>query len=79
MALSDVMLATVGSLGYIGDVQVNGRARPAIGNDLYGSFGRDFATADGRRVDDHRADPAAMAGARPGDRAGRAARDDRSR
>ena len=26
------------------------RARPAIGNDLYGSFGRDFATADGRRV-----------------------------
>jgi 2-methylfumaryl-CoA isomerase len=50
MALSDVMLATVGSLGYIGDVQINGRARPAIGNDLYGSFGRDFATADGRRV-----------------------------
>jgi 2-methylfumaryl-CoA isomerase len=49
-ALSDVMLATVGNLGYIGDVQVNGRARPAIGNDLYGSFGRDFATADGRRV-----------------------------
>ena len=44
------MLATVGNLGYIGDVQINGRARPAIGNDLYGSFGRDFATADGRRV-----------------------------
>jgi 2-methylfumaryl-CoA isomerase len=49
-ALADVMLATVGNLGYIGDVQVNGHARPAIGNDLYGSFGRDFATADGRRV-----------------------------
>ena len=49
-ALSDVMLATVGNLGYVGDVHVNGRARPAIGNDLYGSFGRDFATADGRRV-----------------------------
>ena len=49
-ALSDVMLATVGNLGYIGDVQINGSARPAIGNDLYGSFGRDFATADGRRV-----------------------------
>ena len=49
-ALSDVMLATVGNLGYIGDVQINGAARPAIGNDLYGSFGRDFATADGRRV-----------------------------
>jgi 2-methylfumaryl-CoA isomerase len=49
-ALADVMLAMVGHLGYIGDVQVNGRARPALGNDLYGSFGRDFATADGRRV-----------------------------
>jgi 2-methylfumaryl-CoA isomerase len=49
-ALADVMLAAVGHLGYVGDVHINGRARPAIGNDLYGSFGRDFATADGRRV-----------------------------
>jgi len=49
-ALSDVMLAMVGHLGYIGDVHINGRARPAVGNDLYGSFGRDFATADGSRV-----------------------------
>src|SRR5437868_5083603 len=49
-ALADVMLAAVGHLGYVGDVCINGRARPAIGNDLYGSFGRDFATADDRRV-----------------------------
>ena len=49
-ALFDVMLATVGNLGYVGDVQINGTARPAIGNDLYGSFGRDFAAADRRRV-----------------------------
>jgi 2-methylfumaryl-CoA isomerase len=49
-ALSDVMLAMVGHLGYVGDVHINGRARPAIGNDLYGSFGRDFATADGRHI-----------------------------
>src|SRR5580704_12497273 len=49
-ALADVMLAMVGHLGYVGDVQVNGRSRPALGNDLYGSFGRDFATKDGRRV-----------------------------
>jgi 2-methylfumaryl-CoA isomerase len=49
-ALADVMLTAVGHLGYIGDVAINGHARPAIGNDLYGSFGRDFATADGRRV-----------------------------
>ena len=49
-ALSDVMLATMGNLGYISDVEINGAARPAIGSDLYGSFGRDFATADGRRI-----------------------------
>jgi 2-methylfumaryl-CoA isomerase len=49
-ALADVMLAMVGHLGYIGDVQINGSSRPPLGNDLYGSFGRDFATADGRRV-----------------------------
>jgi 2-methylfumaryl-CoA isomerase len=49
-ALADVMLAMVGHLGYVGDVQINGRSRPALGNDLYGSFGRDFATADGHRV-----------------------------
>jgi len=50
LALSDVMLAAVGNLGYVGDVEINGHARPALGNDLYGSFGRDFATADGRRI-----------------------------
>jgi 2-methylfumaryl-CoA isomerase len=50
LALSDVMLAAVGNLGYIADIQINGTARPAIGNDLYGSFGRDFATVDGHRI-----------------------------
>lgn len=50
LALTDVMLASLGALGYIGEAQVNGTTRPRIGNDLYGSFGRDFATADGRRV-----------------------------
>jgi 2-methylfumaryl-CoA isomerase len=50
LALSDVMLATVGNLGYVADVQVNGAVRLPLGNDLYGAFGRDFATADGRRI-----------------------------
>lgn len=50
LALSDVMLATVGNLGFLAEAQITGRQRPAIGNDLYGAFGRDFATADGRRV-----------------------------
>ena len=29
---------------------MNGTEREPIGNDLYGAFGRDFATKDGRRV-----------------------------
>jgi 2-methylfumaryl-CoA isomerase len=50
LALADVMLATVSNLGYVADVQMNGAVRPPLGNDLYGAFGRDFATAEGRRV-----------------------------
>jgi len=50
LALSDVMLATVSNLGYVADVQINGAVRPPLGNDLYGAYGRDFATADGRRI-----------------------------
>lgn len=50
LALSDVMLATVANLGYVADVQVNGTSREPIGNDLYGAFGRNFATADGREL-----------------------------
>jgi 2-methylfumaryl-CoA isomerase len=50
LALSDVAFATLGHLGFIGERQVNGAERDATGNDLYGAFGRDFATRDGRRV-----------------------------
>ncbi len=50
LALSDVMLATVANLGYVADVQINGVSREPIGNDLYGAFGRNFATADGREL-----------------------------
>lgn len=50
VALSDVALASVANLGYVADVQVNGAVRPPMGNELYGAFGRDFPTADGRRV-----------------------------
>ncbi|MCK8785325.1 CoA transferase [Roseomonas sp. NAR14] len=50
LALSDVMLASVGNLGYIADVQANGAVRPPMGNDLYGAFGRDFGTKDGRSL-----------------------------
>ena len=50
LSLADVMLANVSSLGYVADVQINGAVRSPMGNDLYGAFGRDFATADGRRI-----------------------------
>jgi 2-methylfumaryl-CoA isomerase len=50
VALSDVAMAMTGNLGQIAEVQLNGDDRGPIGNDLYGAFGRDFATADGRRV-----------------------------
>jgi 2-methylfumaryl-CoA isomerase len=34
----------------IGEVQVNGVDRPRYGNHLYGAFGHDFVTQDGRRL-----------------------------
>ena len=50
LALSDVAFAMMGNLGFIGDAQINGRVRQAEGNYVYGTFGRDFGTADGHRV-----------------------------
>jgi 2-methylfumaryl-CoA isomerase len=50
IALSDVAVATVGNLGRIAEVQLEGREQPRDGNYLYGAFGGDFPTSDGRRV-----------------------------
>ncbi len=50
LALSDVALAMAGNLGYIQEVQINHSNRRAHGNYLYGSYGCDFETADGRRI-----------------------------
>ena len=50
VALSDVAFATAGNLGYFAEAAINGETRPRIGNDMLGSFGRDFPTKDGRRV-----------------------------
>jgi 2-methylfumaryl-CoA isomerase len=48
--LLDVALATVGHLGFIAEAAINGADRARYGNDLFGGFGRDFATSDGQRV-----------------------------
>ena len=50
VALADVAFAMVSNLGYLAQAQVLHEDRPPIGNDMYGAFGRDFPTADGRRV-----------------------------
>jgi 2-methylfumaryl-CoA isomerase len=50
IALADVMLATLGNLGYLSDIELNKTERVPLGNALYGAFGADFATADARRV-----------------------------
>jgi 2-methylfumaryl-CoA isomerase len=50
LALADVALATVGHLGNIAEVQINKTERPRYGNYLYGAFGCDFPTKDGKRV-----------------------------
>ncbi|KNZ33937.1 MAG: dehydratase [Methylibium sp. NZG] len=50
LALKDVGLAMLGHLGLIAEVQVNDADRPRYGNHLFGAFGCDFATSDGRRA-----------------------------
>jgi 2-methylfumaryl-CoA isomerase len=50
ISLTDVAFAMVSNLGYLAQSQLLGQDRPPIGNDMYGAFGRDFPTADGRRV-----------------------------
>jgi 2-methylfumaryl-CoA isomerase len=50
VALADVAFAMVGHLGKIAEAQVLRRERQKEGNYLYGAFGRDFLTADGRRI-----------------------------
>jgi 2-methylfumaryl-CoA isomerase len=49
-ALSDVMLSSMATLGFVGETEVGGSVRQPIGNHIFGTFGHDFATADGRRL-----------------------------
>ncbi|MFZ3598673.1 CoA transferase [Streptomyces sp. BH104] len=50
VALEDVALATAGNLGYLAEAQLGSAPRARAGNYVYGTFGRDFATADGGRL-----------------------------
>jgi 2-methylfumaryl-CoA isomerase len=50
LSLSDVAFAMAGHLGLIGEAILEREPRRRFGNDVYGTFGRDFGTRDGRRV-----------------------------
>jgi 2-methylfumaryl-CoA isomerase len=50
LTLEDVMLTTMATLGFTGEVELTGDSRPPLGNHLYGTFGRDFTTRDGERL-----------------------------
>jgi 2-methylfumaryl-CoA isomerase len=44
--LSDIAAATMANLGFVAETMLAGQQRPRMGNDVYGAFGRDFATKD---------------------------------
>lgn len=50
LSLSDVAFAMVGNLGRIAEATLGGVDQPKDGNYLYGAFGHDFETRDGRRL-----------------------------
>ena len=50
LALLDVALMTLGHMGFIAEAEINHEDRARHGNDLFGAFGRDFATQDGRHI-----------------------------
>ena len=50
VALADVALAGVASMGWLAEADEAKRPRSRVGNHMFGSFGVDFVTSDGRRV-----------------------------
>jgi 2-methylfumaryl-CoA isomerase len=50
LPLQDMALAATSALGYLGEAVVNEVDRPRYGNEIFGTFGRDFKTKDGRFV-----------------------------
>lgn len=50
LALGDVALSAVASMGWVAEADRSGAARGRQGNALFGSYGADFPTADGRAV-----------------------------
>ena len=49
IALEDIGFVAAGALGYLAEAQLGGVERGPSGNDVFGTFGRDFVSADGVR------------------------------
>ncbi|PWJ20590.1 CoA transferase [Jannaschia seohaensis] len=49
LSLSDIAMEAVANVGILPEAELTGQARARQGNWIYGSFGRDFSTACGRR------------------------------
>lgn len=50
LALSDIAFAMAGHIGCLQEVEINKEVRQPYGNYLYGAYGHDFETKDGRRI-----------------------------
>jgi len=48
--LSDIGAATMANLGFVAETRLAGQQRARMGNDVFGAFGRDFTTRDGRTL-----------------------------
>lgn len=48
--LSDMAASTIANLGQFAEVIAGGSDRQRLGNDVFGAFGRDFRTADGKSI-----------------------------
>jgi 2-methylfumaryl-CoA isomerase len=50
LPLQDMALSAVAAMGYLGEAVINESDRPRFGNEIFGTFGRDFRTKDGKHV-----------------------------
>jgi 2-methylfumaryl-CoA isomerase len=50
LPLQDMALSAVAAMGYLGEAVINETDRPRYGNEIFGTFGRDFRTKDGKHV-----------------------------
>jgi 2-methylfumaryl-CoA isomerase len=48
--LSDIAATALANMGYLAEALVGEGARPRLGNDVFGAFGRDFQARGGRRL-----------------------------